>query len=97
MLSPEQNRTYLVFWEGVSPEVTRVLLNRRLFGYRAGTKTCEGAVQRFGCERLGKGCISVPSQNLKQILEIFNSLNIQFKLREVVDFGEKSEKTLIEA
>ena len=90
---PEQ-KTYLVFWENVSPEATRVLLNKRLFGYNAYGKQYLGAVQKFGCQRLGKGCISVPLANLKSIAEIFIALDVQFKIREVVDFGEK---TFIEA
>lgn len=88
------DRTYLFFWENVSPEVTRVILNKKLFGYKANGKIYSGIVQKFGCVRLGKGCISVPVSNLKSVLEIFKGLNVQVHVREVVDFGEK---TLLEA
>lgn len=94
MLDSEQTRTYLVFWENVSPEVTRVILNKRLFGYNSNGQFRPGAAEKYGCKRLGKGCISVPYVNLRPVLEIFTSLNVQFKIREVVDFGEK---TLAEA
>lgn len=94
MTDIEQSRSYLIFWENVSPEVTRVLLNKKLFGYKAGLKFYPGVAQKFGCVRLGKGCISVPIVNLKSIVAIFTGLNVQYKLREVVDFGEK---TFIEA
>jgi hypothetical protein len=90
---PEE-KIYFIFWENVSPEATRVLLNKRLFGYTANGKQYLGAVQKLGCRRLGKGCISIPFENLRQIVEIFDSLNVSFKVREVVDFGEK---TIIEA
>ena len=90
MLDSVSNRTYLVFWENVSPEVTRVLLNRKLFGHRVGDKYYPGATEKYGCKRLGKGCIEVPLVNFKPVLEIFTSLNVQFKIREVVDFGEKT-------
>jgi hypothetical protein len=93
-LSSSLQKTYQVFWENVSPEATRVLLNKRLFGYTANSKFYIGAVQKYGCQRLGKGCISVPAWNLKPIIDIFDALNVQFKVREVVDFGEK---TFIEA
>ncbi len=85
---PEQ-KIYFIFWENVSPEATRVLLNKRLFGYTANGKLYSGAVQKFNCKRLGKGCISVPFENLKSVAEIFITLDVQFKVREVVDFGEK--------
>jgi hypothetical protein len=86
---PEE-KIYFIFWENVSPEATRVLLNKRLFGYTANNKLYPGAAQKFNCKRLGKGCISVPHTNLKSIAEIFITLDVEFKVREVVDFGEKS-------
>jgi len=87
--NPEQTKSYLIFWENVSPEATRVLLNKRLFGYTANGKYYPGAVQRFSCQRLGKGCISVPIVNLREVVAIFVSLDVNFKVREVMDFGEK--------
>jgi hypothetical protein len=91
-LSPilDPNKTYLIFWENVSPEATRVLLSKKLFGYTANGKDYPGAVQRFSCQKLGKGCISVPSVNLLQVLRIFSDLNVRFKVREVMDFGERA-------
>jgi hypothetical protein len=80
----------LIFWENVSPEATRALLNKKLFGYRANDKNYVGAVQKFGGQKLGKGCISVPAWNLKPIAEIFSSLNVQFKVMEVMELGEKT-------
>ena len=90
MLEKDQTIKYLVLWENVSPEVTRVLLNKRLFGYNNNGKFYPGAVQKFGCQRLSKGCISVPAENLKPILEIFVALNIPVNVREVIDLGEKA-------
>lgn len=85
----ENNRKYLIFWENVSPEATRVLLNKRLFGYKSYNKIYLGAAQKYDCKRLGKGCISVPVQHLEPVVDIFVSLNVQFTIREVADFGEK--------
>ena len=89
LLPINPNKKYLVFWENVSPEATRVLLNKKLFGYNRNGKFYPGAVQKLDCQRLGKGCISVPATSLVSIGEVFRSLNIPFKIREVVDFGEK--------
>ena len=89
MLIGRESRNYLVFWENVSPEATRVLLNKRLFGYNANGKFRQGAVQKFGCQRMGKGCISIPAGSMNFVLEIFKVLDVPIKMREVVDFGEK--------
>ena len=89
LLSLDPNKKYLVFWENVSPEATRVLLNKKLFGYNRNGRFVPGATQKLDCQRLGKGCISVSATSLVSIVEIFRSLNVQFKVREVVDFGEK--------
>jgi hypothetical protein len=90
--TPNNNNTYLIFWENISPEATRVLLNKKLFGYRANGKDYPGAVQRFSCQRLGKGCISVPAVNLLQVLTVFKSLDVRVKIREVMDFGERLQE-----
>lgn|GEM_PF-3811843 len=89
LATPNNNNTYLIFWENVSPEATRVLLNKKLFGYKANGKDYPGAVHRFSCQRLGKGCISVPAVNLLQVLHIFKDLDVRVKIREVMDFGER--------
>ena len=90
MLARDEPIRYLILWENVHQEVTRVLLNKRLFGYTNSNGFHPGAMQKFGCQRLSKGCISVPAENLKQVFEIFVTLNVPIKVREVVDFGEKA-------
>ena len=90
--SNQTQRKYLIFWENVSPEATRVLLNKKLFGYKIYNKFYPGAAQKFGIQRLGKGCIAVPAPVLNSVVDIFRSLNVSFKVMKVVGLGEVVEE-----
>lgn len=96
MLQGESNRNYLVFWENVSPEATRVLLNKKLFGHKIRDKFYPGVAQQYDLQRMGKGCIAVQFASLKPVLEVFNSLNVPFKVMRADNIGEVTEPNEIQ-
>jgi hypothetical protein len=91
VLQGENQRNYLVFWENVSPEATRVLLNKKLFGHKIRDKFYPGVAQQYELQRLGKGCIAVSFVSLKPVLEVFNLLNVPYKVMRADNIGEITE------
>jgi len=77
----------LISWETVKPESTRVLLNKRLFGYTHQGVFYQGLVQKYSAEKLGKGCISVPSQFAELFVRLFREMKIAVKVKEVIEVG----------
>jgi predicted nucleotidyltransferase len=79
------NRT-LLYWENVKPESKRVLLSKRLFGYKKGRKAYEGLVQKYDGKKISKGLISVPSINEKVFLKLFRDMNVTVKIKNIIEY-----------
>jgi len=73
-------------WENIKPESDRVLLSKRLFGYKKDKKSYKGLVQKLKGERIGKGIIAVPSTNANMFLKLFRDMKIPVKIRKIVEY-----------
>ena len=73
-------------WENIKPESDRVLLSKRLFGYKKGKKSYEGLIQKLEGERIGKGIIAVPSANANMFLKLFRDMKIPVKIRKIIEY-----------
>lgn len=73
-------------WENIKPEANRVLLSKRLFGYKKGKKAYEGLLDKHKGERIGKGIISVPLTSSNVFLKLFRKMKISVKIRKVVEY-----------
>lgn len=76
----------LLFWENVKPESKRVLLSKRLFGYKKENKQYEGLIKKYNGERLGKGMILVSSESANIILKLFRSMRIKVRIKKVLEY-----------
>ena len=77
----------LISWEVIKPDSKRVLLNKRLFGYVQFGKSYLGLVQKYSADKLGKGCISVPTQYAQQFLKVFQEMKISIVVKEVLEIA----------
>lgn len=76
----------LLFWENIKPESKRVLLSKRLFGYKKEKKQYEGLVKKYNAERLGKGMILVLSESANIFLKLFRKMKIKVKIKKVLEY-----------
>lgn len=74
-------------WERVQPESKRVLLFKRLFGYKAEKKEYKGLLNQYSGEKLSKGSIMVPSRYSSIFLKLFREMKITVKIRKVVEYS----------
>ncbi len=79
---------HLVFliWENISPNTKRVLFNKQMFGYRQRGKYYKGLIEKYGGQRLGKGCISISLENFLVFHKIFKKYKIGVKIKKVVEY-----------
>lgn len=77
----------LLSWENVKPESKRVLLSKRLFGYRKGKKSYDGLIKKYNGERIGKGILAVPSYNEKIFLKLFKDMKIKIKIKKILEYS----------
>jgi predicted nucleotidyltransferase len=52
----------------------------RLFGKKTKKYTSKGIVEKSGGIKLGDGCFMIPMENLKNVIEVLNQHNVQFKV-----------------
>ena len=76
----------LLSWENVKPESKRVLLSKRLFGYKKGKKNYQGLIQKYNGEKISKGMISVDSTNERVFLKLFKDMSVTVKIRKIIEY-----------
>lgn len=81
-----KHRVFLI-WENIKPNSKRVLFNKQMFGYKHGRKRYDGLLQKFGGEKLGKGCITIPLENSNIFHGIFRKHKISVKIKKVIDYS----------
>ena len=76
----------ILSWENIKPESRRVLLSKRLFGYKKDKKIYWGLIQKYDGERIGKGLIAVPSANTRIFLKLFRDMEIAVKIKRILEY-----------
>lgn len=69
----------LFFWENVRSSNKRINLFRSLYGYRARGKKYKGLLERYGGEKLTKGCILMPLESHQEVSVFFKKLGVSVK------------------
>ncbi len=73
-------------WEKVKPESRRVLLFKRLFGYKAEKKEYKGLLNQYGGEKLSKGSILVLTKHSIVFMKLFRKMKITVKIRKIIEY-----------
>jgi len=78
--------TAFFIWENINPNAKRVLFNKQMFGYRQRGRYYKGLIEKYGGQRLGKGCISMSLENFSVFHKIFKKYRISVKIKKVVEY-----------
>src|SRR3989338_203952 len=87
--NPEINKgKHKVFfiWENVKPNSKRVLVNKKIFGYRQNKKSYQGLLEKYNGEHLGKGCIALPVEYAPVFHNLFKKFKIAVKIKKALDY-----------
>ena len=80
----KEGKHYVMFsFENIKPESKRVMLFRKLFGFKVGKKRYEGLSGKFGLKRLGKGTIVAPIEHVRELKQYFSQSKISVRLYDV--------------
>ena len=74
-------------WEKIKPESKRVLLFKRLFGYKAEKKEYAGLLNKYSGEKLSKGSIIVPAKYSAVFMKLFREMKVTIKIRKIVEYS----------
>lgn len=82
---PKRTNPMILFqWNSIKNDSKRVLLNKRLFGYKQYGKEYYGLVETIDGEKIGANCILIPIEHYKKVLGIFRKMKVSIKMREVL-------------
>ena len=80
-----KHKTFFI-WENIKPNSKRVLFNKQLLGYKQNNKFYDGLLQKYGGERMGKGCIITHLDSANIFLKLFRKHKISVKIKKVLDY-----------
>ncbi len=80
-----KHQTFFI-WENIKPNSRRVLFNKRLFGFKGKEKFYPGLLQKYGGERMGKGCILVSLEQANIFLKFFRQNKVTVKIKKVISY-----------
>lgn len=84
---PEKVKHKVLFvWENVKPESSRVMLNKKIFGYTHGGKFYKGILELYGGVKLGKGSIMVPIEYSKKFKDVLKKYGANAKIKKVMEY-----------
>ena len=77
----EKINHYVLFsFENIKPDKKRVVMFRKLFGFKANGKKYNGMIENIEGIRIGKGVLLIPIEHLKEIKNYFQEKKVSVKL-----------------
>lgn len=77
------NQYTLFSFENIKPNKKRVLIFRRLFGFKVGKKVYPGLIEKIRAIKIGKGSILVPAEHVNELKRYFQEKKVAVKLYDV--------------
>ncbi len=70
----------LISFENIKPDKKRVLIFRKLFGFKIGKKNYPGLIEKIKGVKIGKGAILVPIEHSNEIKKYFKEKKLTIKV-----------------
>jgi len=74
------NHYVLFSFENIKPNKKRVLIFRKLFGFKVGKKSYPGLIEKMNTIRVGKGVLLVPIEYANELKKYFQNKKVKVKL-----------------
>ncbi len=82
----EGKNKIILRWSPINNNSHRVMINKKLFGYKHYDKEYNGLLEKFAGEKLGTNVIMIPAENLDSFLKVFKKYNVSVKIRRVFEY-----------
>lgn len=70
----------IVYWDKIKGESRRVLLSKKIYGYKYKNKKYTGLIEETEARKLGANCIIVPSEHFQRFSKVFKDFEITIKM-----------------
>ena len=81
--SEKVNQYTLFSFEGIKPDKKRILVFRKLFGFKVRKKKYPGFIEKINGIKIGKGSVLIPIEHTNELKRYFQSKRVAVKLYDV--------------
>lgn len=78
----------IVFWEPLTDNSQRVMLNKKLFGFKHYGREYSGMIEKLGGKKLGANVVIIDIENLKPFLEALRNAKAVVRTIRVFEYEE---------
>jgi len=78
--SEKVNQYTLFSFEGIKPDKKRILIFRKLFGFKVGKKKYPGFIEKINGIKIAKGSVLVPIEHTNELKRYFQDKKVAVKL-----------------
>ncbi|MFH1711377.1 MAG: nucleotidyltransferase domain-containing protein [Nanoarchaeota archaeon] len=78
----------ILTWSNVKPNSRRVMLNKKLFGYKHYKRYYKGILEQHESKKLGTNVISIPTEHLNLFIKEFHKFKIPVKIQRVFEYKD---------
>ena len=82
----EGNNKTIIYWENTKNNSKRVILNRKIFGFRHYKFRYTGLLEKNNCIKLGANTILINTENLNEFLALFRSYGVKARIINVFEY-----------
>jgi len=79
------NKT-LFSWGKIEQDSKRVMLNKKLFGFKHYKRQYKGLLEEYGGEKLGANVIIINTENLNLFLKVFHKFKVPVKILRIFKY-----------
>ncbi len=76
----------ILSWGKVEQNSQRVMLNKKLSGYKHNKKHYKGLIEEFGGEKIGANVIIINTEQLDLFLKVFRKFGVAVKIQRVFEY-----------
>jgi len=87
ILEKGKNKTILC-WGHIKQGSKRVMLNKKIFGYKHYERAYKGLLEEHEGIKLGSNVIAINTENLNIFLKVFHGLGVPVKIIEVFEYSK---------
>ena len=82
----EGSNKIILSWGTIKPDSRRVMLNKKIFGYKHYEHEYKGLIEEFKGTKIGSNVLLINAENLNTFLKIFHNFKIAVQILRVFEY-----------
>ena len=87
ILESGKNKAVLI-WGNIKPNSRRVMLNKKIFGYKHYKRYYAGLLEQYEGRKLGTNVILIPTENINSFTKEFHKFKVPVRILRIFEYEE---------